>query len=113
MIKILPVKDSLFPLKPNSSSKWLVFDLETDGLYDETTQIFCAVIYDVVRKQTFTYGPDAIDDAINHLATDDCLIGHNVIFFDIPVIKKLFPSVLSKQQQILDTLICTRLIWPK
>ena len=113
MIKILPVKDSLFPLKPNSSSKWLVFDLETDGLYDETTQIFCAVIYDVVRKQTFTYGPDAIDDAINHLATADCLIGHNVIFFDIPVIKKLFPSVLSKQQQILDTLICTRLIWPK
>lgn len=113
MIKILPVKDSLFPLKPNSSEKWYVFDLESNGLYDDVTEIFCIVLYDVVRKQTLTYGPDSIDDALALIADADCLIGHNIIFYDIPVIKKLFPSVLSKQQQILDTLICTRLIWPK
>lgn len=90
----------------------LVFDCETDGLYDQVTVIHCVVIYDIHRKQTFSYGPDCIDDAIAHLATADILIGHNVIFYDIPVLQKFYPSFQPKAR-LVDTLICTRLIWPK
>jgi DNA polymerase I-like protein with 3'-5' exonuclease and polymerase domains len=71
------------------------------------------VIYDIHRKQTFTYGPDRISDGLEHLARAHVLIGHNIIFYDIPVIKKLYPFYTFKAARKIDTLICTRLIWPK
>ena len=105
---------SQFSLRPNSSDeKWYVFDIETNGLYDDVNEIFCIVIYDVTRKQTFTYGPDFIDSAIDSLNSADVLIGHNIIFYDIPVLQKLKPSFKLNKQHVIDTLICTRLIWPK
>ena len=112
MMQNLPVKNSQFNLKPNTSDEnWFVFDLETNGLYDDVNQIFCIVIYDVTRKQTFTYGPDTIDSALKHLDTADVLIGHNIIFYDIPVLRKLTDFKLHAH--VIDTLICTRFIWPK
>jgi DNA polymerase I len=99
-------------MKPGSKNEsWLVFDIETNGLYDKVTKVFCIVIYDVNREETFAYGPDRIDDALAHLATGDVLIGHNVIFYDVPVLQKLHS--FNCKARILDTLICTRLIWPK
>lgn len=108
----LTVKNSQFKMLPASSdSTWLVVDIETNGLYDDATVIYCVVIYDVVRKQTFNYGPDNIDGALNHLLQADVLIGHNLIFYDIPVLRKL--HAFDSTARIIDTLICTRLIWPK
>ena len=107
-----PVMNSRFPMKPSSKNEsYLVFDIETDGLYDQVTQVFCIVIYDINREETFTYGPDCVDDALAHLATGDVLIGHNVIFYDVPVLEKLHS--FNTKARIIDTLICTRLIWPK
>lgn len=112
MTQTLPVKNSKFEMKPSSENEtWLVFDCETDGLYDKATKLHCLVIYDITRAETFAYGPDRTADALAHLATADVLIGHNIIFYDIPVLQKLH-SFVSKAR-IIDTLICTRLIWPK
>ena len=108
--------NKIFPssLKPSSSvEKWYVFDLETNGLYDDVNEIFCIVIHDVTRNKTITYRPNAIDSAIEHLNSADVLIGHNIIFYDIPVLQKLKPSFVLDKQHVIDTLICTRLIWPK
>ena len=111
-MKTLPVKNSQFKMSPASvNDRWLVFDLESDGLYDKVTKIHCIVIYDITGKQTFSYGPDRIADAIAHLATADVLIGHNILFYDIPVLQKLHS--FDCKTRIIDTLICTRLIWPK
>ena len=99
-------------MKPSSvSESWLIFDCETNGLYDQATKVHCIVIYDLNLKQTFSYGPDSIAAALAHLATADVLIGHNVIFYDIPVLQKLHS--FDSKSRIVDTLICTRLIWPK
>jgi DNA polymerase-1 len=107
-----PVKISRYAMKPSSANEiWLTFDLETNGLYDECTVIHCIVIHDIVKDQTFSYGPDAIDQAVNHLSTADVLLGHNIIFYDIPVLQKLYS--FTHNARIIDTLICTRLIWPK
>jgi DNA polymerase I-like protein with 3'-5' exonuclease and polymerase domains len=99
-------------LPGSSGERWLIFDLESDGLYDNVTVIHCIVVYDIGLQQTFSYGPDRIADALAHLATADVLIGHNILFYDIPVLSKLHPSV-QLNGRIIDTLICTRLIWPK
>ena len=99
-------------MKPVSENEtWLIFDIETDGLYDQATQVFCIVLYDITRAETFTYGPDLVDAALAHLATADVLIGHNIIFYDLPVLQKLHS--FACKCRIIDTLVCTRLIWPK
>jgi DNA polymerase I len=114
MTMISPVKTSSFPMKDDSGTKkWYVFDLETDGLYDEVTTIHCLVLHDLNRDQTFTYGPDSIAAGLEHLATADVLIGQNILFYDIPVIRKLYPFYTFAAARIIDTLITTRLIWPK
>ena len=107
------VKNSQFKMLPDSSGeRFLIFDLESDGLYDNVTVIHCIVVHDIGLQQTFSYGPDCIADALAHLATADVLIGHNILFYDIPVLNKLHPSV-QLNGRIIDTLICTRLVWPK
>jgi hypothetical protein len=99
-------------MKPDSvNESWLIFDIETNGLYDQATEVFCIVIHDINKQQTFSYGPDCTADALAHLATADVLIGHNVIFYDVPVLQKLHS--FGCKARIIDTLICTRLIWPK
>ena len=113
MMKNSLVKDSKFNLKPNSSAeKWYVFDLETNGLYDDVNEIFCIVIHDVNRNQTLSFGPESIDHALNLIRSADCLIGHNIVFYDIPVLRKLIPD-FDFNGHVIDTLICTRLLWPK
>lgn len=92
----------------------LVFDLETDGLLDDVTKIHCLVLYDT-DKQTGTQhtstGDDfAIREGLKSLMEADCLVGHNIIKYDIPVIQKLYPWFQPKGM-IRDTLVCTRLIW--
>jgi len=112
MTVTLPVNNSQFKMRPASANdRWLVFDLESDGLYDKVTKTHCIVIYDITSKQTFSYGPDRIADALAHLATADVLVGHNILFYDCPVLEKLYN--FKSKARIIDTLICTRLIWPK
>lgn len=106
------LQTSQFNLKPATSNEtYLIFDIETNGLYDEATELFCIAIHDVVRNETIGYGPDSIDIAIDRLANATALIGHNIIFYDLPVLKKLIN--FQTQAHVIDTLVCTRLIWPK
>jgi DNA polymerase I-like protein with 3'-5' exonuclease and polymerase domains len=96
-----------------SDDNWFVIDIETDNLYDKVTQIFCIVIYDVNRKSTYVYRPGTIDHGLQHLVKADVLIGHNIINYDLPVITKLYEQYTFESISVIDTLICSRLIYPK
>ena len=65
----------------------LVFDIETNGLYEEATIIWCLVAIDENDK-VYSFKPDEIDEGIEFLKKADKIVGHNIIGFDIPVIKK-------------------------
>lgn len=111
-----PYQNTTYLSKMNNclgDKKAYVFDLETNGLYNDVNEIYCLVIHDIKGKLTTTYGPDSIAAGLEHLAKADILIGHNIIFYDIPVIRKLYPFYTFRAAQLIDTLVCTRLIWPK
>ena len=97
MIESLPPNILKFSPKLNSSiKKAYVFDIETDGLYDEATKIHCIVFYDIIGDRTYEFGPRVIDAALLCLAEADLLIGHNITNYDIPVIEKLWPETLPR-----------------
>ena len=65
----------------------LVFDIETDDL--DATKIWCIVAIDENDK-VYSYSEDKIEKGVKLLQKADKIIGHNIIGFDIPVIKKLY-----------------------
>ena len=88
----------------------LVFDIETDDL--DATKIWCIVAQDVDTSEFYLYGPSQIREGVKFLYHKaDKLIGHNIIGFDIPVIKRLMGYDLS-EKQIVDTLVLSRLFNP-
>jgi DNA polymerase I len=85
-----------------------VFDLETDGLLEDVTAIHCIVLKDIDTNEILKF---KTDDAVNHLRKASLIIGHNIIKYDIPVLKKLFIRFETKAK-IFDTLVATRLLFP-
>ena len=89
----------------------LVFDIETDDLY--ATKIWCLVAKNIVDGKIYTFGPDKIDEGCALLCDADELIGHNIIGFDLPVIRDLTRfKTLGVGQKIVDTLVLSRLFDP-
>lgn len=90
----------------------LTFDIETDGLYNDVTCIHCVGIYDQEADQTLAYNDqgdkEPITKAIQRLEDADRIIGHNIIGYDLPVIKKLFPW-FEPRGEVVDTLLLSRL----
>tara|TARA_R110000782_G_scaffold75766_1_gene151186 strand:- start:13 stop:1809 length:1797 start_codon:yes stop_codon:yes gene_type:complete len=109
----------------------LIFDIETNGLlfdskqkvYDvdlkknieviipAATEIWCIVAIDENDK-VYSFGPEEIDSGVKFLQASDKVIGHNIIGFDIPVIKKLLGVDLSACAEVIDTLTLSRLFHP-
>ncbi len=89
----------------------LVFDIEANGLFFEADTIWCIVAIDENDK-VYSFKPDKIKEGIEFLQSADKLIGHNIIGYDIPVIKKLYDIDLHKTSKVLDTLILSRISNP-
>ena len=109
----------------------LIFDIETNGLlfdskqkvYDvdlkknvevdipAATEIWCIVAIDQ-DDNVYSFDPKEIDKGIEFLSKADKLIGHNIIGFDLPVIKKLSGVDLSICAKVIDTLTLSRLFHP-
>ena len=87
----------------------LVFDIETDDL--NATKVWCLVAIDENDK-VYTYDEDNILEGIKFLQSADKIIGHNIIGFDIPVIKNLYDIDLFRLDKVIDTLVMSRLFNP-
>jgi DNA polymerase I-like protein with 3'-5' exonuclease and polymerase domains len=84
----------------------IVLDIETNSAHNE---IWLAVTRDIDNdKVTRFRGRDALQDLINRA---DKIITHNGIFFDFPVLKKIW-NIQVKKSQVIDTLVLSRLYNP-
>jgi hypothetical protein len=77
----------------------IIFDIETDGLYDEVTKVYC-MSYTEDGNVSTTTTPDLVCDV---LASYDVLVGHNIALYDLLVLKKLYGFDYSNKL-IIDTL---------
>ena len=89
----------------------LVFDIEANGLFFDADKIWCIVAIDE-HDNIYSFEPDKIKEGIELLQKADKIIGHNIIGYDIPLIKKLYNVDLNTDKEIIDTLILSRLSNP-
>lgn len=92
----------------------LLFDIETDGLYNNVTTIHCVAIKDLGNDEIYVFNDEGTQEpiarAITMLEGASTIIGQNVINYDIPVIKKFYPWFTPPRT--IDTLILSRLYHP-
>jgi len=93
----------------------LIFDIEANGLLHDVTCIHCLGIYDTETDQTLVYNDEGntepLTRGIQRLEAANQIVGHNIINYDIPVIRKLYPW-FSPVGRILDTLVLSRSCHP-
>ena len=93
----------------------LLFDLESTGLLRQGSSIHCLVLRDVNTKdepKVFDHREEqTIEQGVALLEKSDMLIGHNIIGYDIPLIKERFPD-FNPKGQLIDTLVLSRLFYP-
>jgi len=68
------------------SGVW-VCDLETDGLLDTLTRVWCLAVRGLDTREEFFFGPDEIEDGLAFLSGCEVVVFHNGFGFDYPVLK--------------------------
>jgi hypothetical protein len=91
--------------------RYTVFDLESDGLLDKVTKIHCFSyqIWDngvMIEKGSLT----AYSDIIAFCSVQEVLIGHNIIRYDIPVLRKILGITVTCI--LIDTLGLSWYLYP-
>ncbi len=90
----------------------LLFDIETNGLYDEVSTIHCLVTYDLGTGEVRQFRPHEIVEGLKYLNTASYLSGHNIIDYDCRVIDKLHPGAVDwSTKKFMDTLTASKLIF--
>lgn len=93
-----------------------VFDIETDGLLKQLTKVHSLVLRDVDTGEVTSCadhdGFTPVCAGLEAMMLADNIIGHNVIKFDIPAIQKVYPWFEVRKDQVIDTLVYGRLVWP-
>ena len=115
-------------IKPTTGIGTLVIDTETNGLLRHATRIHCVSLYWVEEDRTESFNDEpyaenpkelpmaggagySITTAISWIAMADMVVGHNIVGFDLPLIKRLYPF-FEYPPVIVDTLLLSRLYHP-
>ena len=94
----------------------IILDIETNLAHDK---IWCVVTRDIDTNQVMTFAPVEykgklllpIEELQEHINEASQIIAHNGIFFDFPVLKRVW-GIIVKKSQVVDTLVLSRLYNP-
>ncbi len=114
--------------KPTTGIGTLVIDTETNGLLRNATRIHCVSLYWLEEDRTESFNDEpytknpkdlpmaggqgySITNAVTWISMAERVIGHNIIGYDLPLIKRLYPF-FTYPPVIVDTLLLSRLYHP-
>ena len=114
--------------KPTTGIGTLVIDTETNGLLRNATRIHCVSLYWVEEDRTESFNDEpyakdpkdlpmaggagySITTAVSWITMAEMVVGHNIVGFDLPLIKRLYPF-FEYPPVIVDTLLLSRLYHP-
>ena len=86
----------------------IVFDIECDSL--KPSKIHCIVAKEI-NGEVHKFPPHKLEEGVKFLQSAETLIGHNILSYDIHVIKKIM-GVDLMDKNIEDTLVMSRLFNP-
>ena len=89
-----------------------VFDVETNGLFPD--KIWMLVMQDCTTEEVYSYSDydsdlPSVEEGLDRLSNAKIITGHNIISFDLPVMKKLLGWEPSKGTRVWDTFIMSQL----
>ena len=95
------------------STNALIIDIETDNLLADVTKVHCVGMMKVGGEDAFGFGaPEApLYPAYRLIEKAEVLIGHNLLYFDLPVLKKV-ARCQNPSARVIDTLLLSRLLYP-
>lgn len=88
-----------------------VFDIEANNLFPAVDTIWCGVFSSLDEKEVDVFNPGQLPEMTRFMDTCDVLIGHNIIDYDIPTIKKVLGY--RYKGKLVDTLLMSRMLSPK
>lgn len=87
-----------------------LFDTEGDGLLDECTRLWCAVVEDYKTGERIIFRPEDVDRLPACLDGYDAIVCHNLLGHDLPVMRKLYKW--EYKGKLIDTLLISRVQRP-
>ena len=99
----------------------LLADIETDGLLDDMSRLWCIQLGDPDGTDSVVYSDHALPDgttfppiseAVARMAAADRVVFHNGIGFDYPALYRLLPGALP-WEKLIDSLVVARLVEPE
>lgn len=98
----------MFPILMRPIITW---DIETDGLWWESSKIWVIAWKKYGEDEVSTVISPDEGDFLNIFSIEDAIyVGHNIIDFDMPVIEKLYPVYFDTD--IIDTFVLSSLLHP-
>lgn len=88
----------------------VVIDIEADDL--RATKIWCCCCYDPETDSFKNFHEDTKEECKAYLESQDLVVGHNIIEFDLPVLRRLWDVKVSVKH-VYDTVVMSRLADPK
>lgn len=93
--------------------KTLVLDIEANGLLMNATTVWCVVVQ--FDGTLHTLKPFEDEDSIQVLSDmfeeADRIVGHNIMMYDLPVLKRLY-GISYNPNKVIDTMLVSRAICP-
>ena len=102
--------------KPGLKGRRLVFDIETNGLHlEDITQLWvmCVRDFDSGKEWTFSdFDKEAlpIREGFSLLDKASCVVGHNIVMYDLPALKKLMKWEPRKKTKVIDTMLLSQIL---
>jgi DNA polymerase I-like protein with 3'-5' exonuclease and polymerase domains len=90
----------------------VIFDIECNGFIDTVTRCVCIGYQIDGADPIIAHTPEQIKEALTAIENAETVIGHNIIAFDLPVLRKLYPKWRGPLGTVRDTLTLARLISP-